>query len=170
MPVMLLVVICCWRQWQWPHDGRLLVALVCEDEGQLLRFKASCRRNFSLDVILLDALGQPVNKEIEVDASLLYADNGEPVEKPNDSEAPLLTSYDGIEFSSSDRPSKLSNGRASFKLKISQSLVPIKRIGVNRSWLSEDTKIKVGVVNAFCSRFSEEGDWRPSISGMVFSC
>lgn len=82
--------------------------------------KASCRRNFSLDVILLDALGQPVNKEIEVDASLLYADNGEPVEKPNDSEAPLLTSYDGIEFSSSDRPSKLSNGRASFKLKISQ--------------------------------------------------
>ncbi|RVW31054.1 SH2 domain-containing protein A [Vitis vinifera] len=103
-------------------------------------------RNFSLDVILLDALGQPVNKEIEVDASLLYADNGEPVEKPNDSEAPLLTSYDGIEFSSSDRP----------------IIGSYKEIGVNRSWLSEDTKIKVGVVNAFCSRFSEEG-----IGGLV---
>ncbi|KAF8391126.1 hypothetical protein HHK36_023427 [Tetracentron sinense] len=81
---------------------------------------ASCRRNFSLDVVLLDALGQPVNKEIEVFASLLYADNGMPVEKPKDAEAPLLTSYDGIEFASFDRPSKLLHGRAAFKLKISQ--------------------------------------------------
>lgn len=53
-------------------------------------------------------------------ASLLYADNEAPVEKPIDAEAPLLTSYDGIEFASWDRPSKLINGRASFKLKISQ--------------------------------------------------
>ncbi|XP_017253328.1 SH2 domain-containing protein B [Daucus carota subsp. sativus] len=82
--------------------------------------KASCRRNFSLDVILLDAIGQPVNKDVEVVASLLYADNEAPVEKPIDAEAPLLTSYDGIEFASWDRPSKLINGRASFKLKISQ--------------------------------------------------
>ncbi|KAL8148742.1 SH2 domain-containing protein B-like [Apium graveolens] len=82
--------------------------------------KASCRRNFSLDVILLDAFGQPVNKDLEVVASLLYADDETPVEKPIDAEAPLLTSYDGIEFASWDRPSKLINGRASFKLKISQ--------------------------------------------------
>ncbi|KAA8526724.1 hypothetical protein F0562_009047 [Nyssa sinensis] len=82
--------------------------------------KASCRRNFSLDVVLLDTFGQPVNKEMEVVASLLYDDNGAPVEKPYDAEAPLLTSYDGIEFASFDRPSKLINGRASFKLKISQ--------------------------------------------------
>lgn len=82
--------------------------------------KASCRRNFSLDVILSDAFGQPMNKELEVFSSLLYDDNGTPVEKPNDAEAPLLTSYDGIEFTSFDRPSKLLQGRASFKLKISQ--------------------------------------------------
>ncbi|XP_042515838.1 SH2 domain-containing protein A-like [Macadamia integrifolia] len=82
--------------------------------------KASCRRNFSLDVVLLDAFGHPMNKEMEVVASLLYADNGAPVEKPRDSEAPLLTSYDGIEYASYDRPSKLLHGRASFKLKISQ--------------------------------------------------
>lgn len=86
--------------------------------------KASCRRNFSLDVILLDVFGKRerelMNKEMEVVASLIYADNGTPVEKPNDAEAPLLTSYDGIEFASCDRPSKLINGRASFKLKISQ--------------------------------------------------
>ncbi|KAM7503873.1 hypothetical protein LguiB_002777 [Lonicera macranthoides] len=82
--------------------------------------KASCRRNFSLDVNLLDAFGQPVNKDMEVVASLLYADNEALVEKPDDAEAPLLTSYDGIEFASWDRPSKLINGRASFKLKISQ--------------------------------------------------
>ncbi|KAI8552363.1 hypothetical protein RHMOL_Rhmol06G0260900 [Rhododendron molle] len=82
--------------------------------------KASCRRNFSLDVTLRDAFGEPVNKEMEVVASLLYADNGLPVEKPDDAEAPLLTSYDGIEFACCDRPSKLTNGHASFKLKIAQ--------------------------------------------------
>ncbi|KAF9602260.1 hypothetical protein IFM89_026345, partial [Coptis chinensis] len=83
--------------------------------------KASCRKNFNLDVVLLDGLGHPVNKEMEVVASLIYADNGNPVENPTDADAPLLTSYDGIEFASSQRPSKLLHGRASFKLKISQS-------------------------------------------------
>ncbi|XXG75668.1 hypothetical protein AAC387_Pa08g0190 [Persea americana] len=83
--------------------------------------KASCRRNFSLDVILSDALGCSVQKEMELFAFLVYADNGAPVEKPkDDAEAPLLISYDGVEFPSSDRPIKLINGRASFKLKISQ--------------------------------------------------
>ncbi|XP_027354900.1 SH2 domain-containing protein A-like isoform X2 [Abrus precatorius] len=82
--------------------------------------KASCRRNFSLDVVLSDAFGQPVDKENEVFASLLYADTGAPVENTTDEEAPLLASYDGIEFSSCERPSKLLLGRASFKLKISQ--------------------------------------------------
>ncbi|KAK2987321.1 hypothetical protein RJ640_006409 [Escallonia rubra] len=82
--------------------------------------KASCRKRFSLDVILLDAFGQTVKEEMEVVASLLYADNEAPVEKPHDAEAPLLMSYDGIEYASWDRPSKLVNGRASFKLKISQ--------------------------------------------------
>ncbi|PIA29496.1 hypothetical protein AQUCO_05900010v1 [Aquilegia coerulea] len=82
--------------------------------------KASCRRNFNLDVVLLDGLGHPVDLDMEVVASLLYADNGAPVEKPSDAEAPLLTNYDGIEFASFLRPSKLLLGRASFKLKISQ--------------------------------------------------
>ncbi|VFQ80761.1 unnamed protein product [Cuscuta campestris] len=82
--------------------------------------KASCRKKFSLDVMLLDALGRPVNEEGEVVASLVYADSEEPVEKPSDAEAPLLSSYDGVESTSSDRPSKLIQGRASFKLKISQ--------------------------------------------------
>ncbi|KAB1216366.1 hypothetical protein CJ030_MR4G000599 [Morella rubra] len=82
--------------------------------------KASCRRNFSLDVVLLDALGQSVTKDIEVAASLLYADNGTLVENTTDGEAPLLASYDGIEYASCERPCKLLQGRASFKLKISQ--------------------------------------------------
>ncbi|XP_022137019.1 uncharacterized protein LOC111008576 isoform X2 [Momordica charantia] len=82
--------------------------------------KPSCRRNFALDVMLLDSSGQPVLKELEVVASLIYADSGEAVEKSGDEEAPLLASYDGVEFASSDRPSKLLHGRASFKLKISQ--------------------------------------------------
>ncbi|XP_054816947.1 SH2 domain-containing protein A-like [Prosopis cineraria] len=82
--------------------------------------KASCRRNFSLDVVLLDAFLQPVDMDTEVFASLLYADTGAPVENTTDAEAPLLASFDGIEFSAHERPSKLLQGRASFKLKISQ--------------------------------------------------
>ncbi|XP_037495062.1 SH2 domain-containing protein B [Jatropha curcas] len=79
--------------------------------------KASCRRIFSIDVVLSNAISQSINNEVEL---LLYADNGLPLEKTSDAEAPLLISYDGIEFASSDRPSKLLHGRASFKLKISQ--------------------------------------------------
>ncbi|KAI4333438.1 hypothetical protein L6164_018254 [Bauhinia variegata] len=82
--------------------------------------KASCHWNFSLDIVLLDAFGQPVDKENEVFASLLYADTGTPVEDTTDEEAPLLVSHDGIEFAAHERPSKLLQGRASFKLKISQ--------------------------------------------------
>lgn len=83
--------------------------------------KASCRRNFSLDVVLLDALGRSIHKDMELIALLVYADNGVPVEKPkDDAEAPLLTTFDGVEFPSTERPIRLLHGRASFKLKISQ--------------------------------------------------
>lgn len=116
--------------------------------------QASCRRNFALDVALLDALGRSIHKDMEVSprsfynkcyvftvmsylsestasdnfliwlqlvALLVYADSGAPVEKPkDDSEAPLLTTFDGVEFPSTERPIKLVHGRASFKLKISQ--------------------------------------------------
>ncbi|KAJ6301678.1 hypothetical protein OIU77_015900 [Salix suchowensis] len=82
--------------------------------------KASCRRIFSLDVVLLNAICQAVNKELEIVASLVYADSGLHVEKTSDDEDPLLASCDGIEFASYDRPGKLLHGRASLKLKISQ--------------------------------------------------
>ncbi|XP_073268460.1 SH2 domain-containing protein B isoform X2 [Populus alba] len=82
--------------------------------------KASCRRVFSLDVVLLNAMSQAINKELEIVASLVYADSGLPVEKTSDDEDPLLTSCDGIDFSNYDRPGKLLHGRASLKLKISQ--------------------------------------------------
>ncbi|GAB2284283.1 hypothetical protein Dimus_018746 [Dionaea muscipula] len=42
------------------------------------------------------------------------------MEKPDNGESPLLISNDGIEFSSFDISSKLTHGRATFKLKISQ--------------------------------------------------
>ncbi|XP_057830645.2 SH2 domain-containing protein A isoform X2 [Cryptomeria japonica] len=83
--------------------------------------KASCRRNFALDVVLLDALGRSIHKDMELVALLVYADNGTLVEKPKDNaEAPLLTTFDGVEFPSTERPIRLIHGRASFKLKISQ--------------------------------------------------
>lgn len=82
--------------------------------------KASCRRNFDIDVTLMDNFSRPMTEEAEVVASLVYSDDNTPVEKPVDADAALLTSYDGIEYASSDRPSKVISGRASFKLKISQ--------------------------------------------------
>lgn len=83
--------------------------------------KASCRRNFALDVVLLDALGRSIHKDMELVALLVYADSGALVEKSKDNaEAPLLTTFDGVEFPSTERPIKLIHGRASFKLKISQ--------------------------------------------------
>ncbi|CAH2037249.1 unnamed protein product [Thlaspi arvense] len=81
---------------------------------------ASCRKLFSLDVILSNAIGQPVHKDVKVVASLLYADSGTPVEKKRDSEAPLLVSCQGVEFSAEDKPCSLLNGCASFNLKISE--------------------------------------------------
>ncbi|KAJ6292860.1 hypothetical protein OIU78_024938 [Salix suchowensis] len=77
-------------------------------------------RVFSLDVVLLNPMRQAIDKELEIFASLIYVDNGFPVEKTSDDEDPLLTSCDGIEFSNYDRPGKLLHGRASLKLKISQ--------------------------------------------------
>ena len=53
----------------------------------------------------------------------MYAHTQSPVEKTNEEEAPLLASHDGIEFASSDQPSKLLKGRASFKLKISKVVI-----------------------------------------------
>ncbi|KAF8025977.1 hypothetical protein BT93_F2725 [Corymbia citriodora subsp. variegata] len=44
--------------------------------------KASCRRNFALDVVLLDAFGQIVNKEMEVVASLCMLTVGRWWRKP----------------------------------------------------------------------------------------
>uniref|UniRef100_A0A0E0R2N6 SH2 domain-containing protein n=1 Tax=Oryza rufipogon TaxID=4529 RepID=A0A0E0R2N6_ORYRU len=82
--------------------------------------KASCRRNFILEVILVDAFGEAA-KDREIVASLVYADNGALVEKSrDDSEPPLLISCDGIEYPAVSRPLPIIRGRALFKLKISQ--------------------------------------------------
>ncbi|ESQ27263.1 hypothetical protein EUTSA_v10018251mg [Eutrema salsugineum] len=87
-----------------------------DDDGV---WKASCREMFSLDVVLSNAIGQPVHKDVEVVASLLYSDTLVEA-KSSETEAPLLVSYEGVVFSADDRPIKLLNGRSSFKLKISQ--------------------------------------------------
>lgn len=82
--------------------------------------KASSRRNFSLTVVLKDAFGRSANKEMELVATLTYADNGAHVEKLDNAEAPLLTCKDGVEFASWDKPTRLISGHASFRLWISQ--------------------------------------------------
>ena len=106
-------------------------------------------------------------------AFLVYADNGAPVEKPkDDAEAPLLISYDGVEFPSSDRPIKLINGRASFKLKISQvsilwKLIPWKFIDFKRTFWWCDPNHQYSVMGTF-PLFVEREDYRvltPNTSG-----
>nr|GEY18609.1 SH2 domain-containing protein A isoform X2 [Tanacetum cinerariifolium] len=82
--------------------------------------KASSRRYFSLTVVLKDAFGRSVNKEMELVAKLTYADNGAHVEKLDGAEAPLLTCKDGVEFASWDKPTRLISGHVSFRLWISQ--------------------------------------------------
>ncbi|XP_021773928.1 uncharacterized protein LOC110737886 isoform X1 [Chenopodium quinoa] len=82
--------------------------------------KASCRKMFSSDVVLLDAFGELVDKDLEVVASLIYADNRVPIEKSKGGEAPLLTTCNGLEFPSDDKPSKLLRGRASFQLNVTR--------------------------------------------------
>ncbi|KAL6641487.1 hypothetical protein ACP70R_019668 [Stipagrostis hirtigluma subsp. patula] len=82
--------------------------------------KASCRRNFILEVVLINAFGEPL-KDKEVVASLVYADNGTVVEKSrDDSEPPLLITCEGLEYPAISRPLPIIRGRALFKLKISQ--------------------------------------------------
>ncbi|KAJ1296187.1 hypothetical protein BS78_01G280200 [Paspalum vaginatum] len=82
--------------------------------------KASCRRNFILEVVLNNAFGEPV-KDKEIVASLVYADNGTVVEKSrDDSEPPLLITCEGLEYPAISRPLPIIRGRALFKLKISQ--------------------------------------------------
>ncbi|CAN4104300.1 unnamed protein product [Withania somnifera] len=100
--------------------------------------KASCRRIFSLGVTLMDNFSRPMTNEAEVVATLVYSDNEAPVEKPVDADAPLLTSYDGIEYASSDRPSKVISGRASFKLKISQDFNLLRRVSGCQDLVSQD--------------------------------
>ncbi|PWA47571.1 SH2 domain protein A [Artemisia annua] len=82
--------------------------------------KAPSRRNFSLTVVLKDAFARSVNKEMELVATLTYADNGAHVEKLDNAEAPLLTCKDGVEFASWDKPTRLISGHASFRLWISK--------------------------------------------------
>lgn len=101
-------------------DNSSLSDIEVDSDGAWSIVGGKGRRNFSLDVILENAFGQPVHREIEVVASLLYADNYERVEDTYDAEAPLITSYNGLEYASSDIPIKFINGRASFKLKIAQ--------------------------------------------------
>lgn len=92
------------------------------DDGiwSIIGGKASCRRNFILEVVLINAFGEPV-KDKEVVASLVYADNGTVVEKSrDDSEPPLLITCEGLEYPAISRPLPIIRGRALFKLKISQ--------------------------------------------------
>ncbi|XP_066358137.1 SH2 domain-containing protein A-like [Miscanthus floridulus] len=82
--------------------------------------KASCRRNFILEVVLTNAFGEPA-KDKEVVASLVYADDGTVVAKSrDDSEPPLLITCEGLEYAAISRPLQIIRGRALFKLKISQ--------------------------------------------------
>lgn len=85
--------------------GLIFVYVIC--------FILGAKQNFLVKILCF-------SPSFKVIASLLFADNYEKVEDTYDAEAPLITSYNGLEYASSDTPIKLINGRASFKLKIAQ--------------------------------------------------
>ena len=44
----------------------------------------------------------------------------------------------------------------------------VDRIMINGVWLSKETEIKEGVVQAFQTLLSDSGNWRPNINGLLF--
>ena len=45
----------------------------------------------------------------------------------------------------------------------------INKIKINREWLTEDSRIRQGIVEAFENLLSEAGDWRASLMNLSFS-
>ncbi|CAO2829515.1 unnamed protein product [Amaranthus hypochondriacus] len=120
-----------------PEDGEI---------WKIVGGKESCRKMFSLDALLLDAFGEPVDKELEVVTSLIYADDHFPIEKSINNEAPLLTTCNGIEFPSNYKPNKLQQGRASFQLSITR---------LSSECDNKLFRVKFNVLSMGCSPFLE---------------
>ncbi|KAH7427667.1 hypothetical protein KP509_10G054400 [Ceratopteris richardii] len=98
-------------------------AINAEDEVlTVLGGKASCRRKFVINVHLLDDDGNTVHEELTIFASVAYAHDRSPIVQDDNlflAEPPLLTTFNGVEYPSQDRPTRLVGGKASFKLAIS---------------------------------------------------
>ncbi|MCO5583868.1 hypothetical protein L7F22_037783 [Adiantum nelumboides] len=84
--------------------------------------KASCRRKFVINVHLLDEEGNAIHEEFAIVASVAYAHDRSPIVHDENlflAEPPLLTTFNGVEYPSQDRPTRLVGGKATFKLAIS---------------------------------------------------
>ncbi|KAI5057355.1 hypothetical protein GOP47_0027370 [Adiantum capillus-veneris] len=84
--------------------------------------KASCRRKFVINVHLLDEEGNTIHEEFAIIASVAYAHDRSPIVQDENlflAEPPLLTTFNGVEYPSQDRPTRLVGGKATFKLAIS---------------------------------------------------
>ncbi|KAH7332239.1 hypothetical protein KP509_20G077200 [Ceratopteris richardii] len=93
-----------------------------DDILTVLGGKASCRRKFVINVHLLDENSNTVNEELTITASVAYAHDRSPIVQDDTlflAEPPLLTTFNGVEYPSQDRPTRLVGGKASFKLAIS---------------------------------------------------
>ncbi|MCO5610001.1 hypothetical protein L7F22_064236 [Adiantum nelumboides] len=81
--------------------------------------KASCRRKFVLSLHLQDAQGRLVPRDLPIVASVAFAHDHMPVRSPDSGEPPLFTTFNGVEFSAHDNPTRMLAGRATFKLALS---------------------------------------------------
>mmetsp|Transcript_1260 Transcript_1260/g.4469 ORF Transcript_1260/g.4469 Transcript_1260/m.4469 type:complete len:818 (-) Transcript_1260:275-2728(-) len=84
--------------------------------------KASCRRKFTMEVVVKDANGEIVRNGVCDDmvlvADLRFATSGRPL--LSDAEPALLTTFDGVEYCSTARPTRVKDGIANFKFTISR--------------------------------------------------
>ncbi|XP_037412123.1 SH2 domain-containing protein B-like isoform X5 [Triticum dicoccoides] len=132
--------------------------------------KASCRRNFMLEVVLTNAFGEHMNKDTQIVASLVYADNGALVEKSrDDAEPPLLIACEGLEYPAESRPLPILRGRALFKLKISQSKQARKMVVEAQSVRTESTMSDSDSIDARSSWSGSDKDEAETLSdAMIF--
>lgn len=82
--------------------------------------KSSCRRKFGMTVHLVDSTGRLVPRDLILHAAVVYHHDHAPVLRgENAAESPCFSTFNGIEFPASDKPTRMIEGRASFKLALS---------------------------------------------------
>lgn len=106
-------------------DHRLVVSCPSDTSGgtdvlTVLGGKSSCRRKFAMAVHLVDAAGTLVPRDLVLHAAVVYHhDHSLVLRGEKAAESPVFTTFNGIEYPATDKPTRMIAGRAAFKLALS---------------------------------------------------